>query len=93
MKKRGGDGGCCFVVQGVTDTTGVTYVVVTGIRQLGDLLGEGERERSQKQSLDFAQKNREELAEQPEWKVKESEFLITADVGRLALTQSLMDCG
>ena len=50
MDKRGGDGGCCFVVQGVTNTTEVTYVVtyevtyvvVTGIRELGDLLAEGE---------------------------------------------------
>ena len=42
MDKRGGDGGCCFVVQGVTDTTEVMYVVVTGTRELGDLL-EGER--------------------------------------------------
>ena len=30
MDKRGGDGGCSFVVQEVTDTTEVTYVVVTG---------------------------------------------------------------
>ena len=44
MDKRGGDGGCCFVVDGVTDTTNVTYVVVTGTRELGDLLAEGERE-------------------------------------------------
>ena len=32
-----------FVVKGVTDTTDVTYVVVTGTRELGDLLAEGER--------------------------------------------------
>ena len=31
------------MVQGVTDTTEVTYVVVTGIREFGDLLAEGER--------------------------------------------------
>ena len=43
MDKRGGDGGFCFVVQEVTDTTEVTYVVVTGTRELGDLLAEGER--------------------------------------------------
>ena len=43
MDKRGGDGGCCFVVHGVTNTTEVTYVVVTGTRELGDLLAEGER--------------------------------------------------
>ena len=43
MNKRGGDGGCCFVVQGVTDMTKVTYVVVTETRELGDLLAEGER--------------------------------------------------
>ena len=34
---------CCFVVQGVTDTMEVTYVVVTGTRELEDLLAEGER--------------------------------------------------
>ena len=43
MDMRGGDDGCCFVVQGVTNTTEVTYVVVTGTRELGDLLAEGER--------------------------------------------------
>ena len=44
MDKRGGDGGgCCFVVQGVTDTAEVTYVVVTETGELGDLLAEGER--------------------------------------------------
>ena len=43
MDKRGGDGGCCFVVQGVTDTTEITYVVVTETRELEDLLAEGER--------------------------------------------------
>ena len=32
-----------FVIQGVTNTTQVTYVVVTRIRELGDLLAEGER--------------------------------------------------
>ena len=46
MDKRGGDGGCCFVVQGVTDTTEVTYVVMTRTRELGDVLAEGEREKS-----------------------------------------------
>ena len=43
MDKRGGDGGCCCVVQGVTNTTEVTYVILTGNRELGDLLTEGER--------------------------------------------------
>ena len=43
MDKRGGDDGCCFVVKGVTDTTEVTYVIVTGTRVLEDLLAEGER--------------------------------------------------
>ena len=43
MDKRGGDGGCGFVVQGVADTTEVTYVVVTGSRELGDLLAEEDR--------------------------------------------------
>ena len=43
MDKRGGDGGCYFVVQEVTNTTEVTYVLVTGTRELGDLLAEGER--------------------------------------------------
>ena len=81
MDKGGGDGGCCFVILGVTDTTEVTYVVVTGTRELGDLLAEGERE-SQRQSLDCVQMNKEELAEQAEGKVKESEFWITAEVGR-----------
>ena len=42
MDKRGGDGGCCFVVNGVTNTTKVTHVVVTGTRELGNLLAEGE---------------------------------------------------
>ena len=46
MDKRGGNGGCCCVVQGVTNTTEVMYVVVTGKRELGDLLAEGEREGS-----------------------------------------------
>ena len=45
IDKRSGDGGCCFVVEGVTNTTKVAYVVVTGTRELGDLLAEGERER------------------------------------------------
>ena len=43
MDKRGGDDGCCFVIQGVTNTTQVTCVVVTRTRELGDLLAEGER--------------------------------------------------
>ena len=42
MDKGGGDGGCSFVVQGVTNTTEVAYVVVTGTRDLGDMLAEGE---------------------------------------------------
>ena len=46
--KRGGDGGCCFVVEGVTNTAEVAYVIVTGTRELGDLLGEGERGGSKK---------------------------------------------
>ena len=46
MDKRGDDDGCCFVVQGVTNTTEVTYVVVTATRALGDLLAEEEREGS-----------------------------------------------
>ena len=41
MDNRDGDDGCCFVVQGVTDTTEVTYVVVTGTRELGYLLAAG----------------------------------------------------
>ena len=40
MNKGGGDGGCSFVVQGVTNTMEVTYVVVTGTRELEDLLAE-----------------------------------------------------
>ena len=43
MDKRGGDGGCSFVVQEVANTTELIYVVVTGTRELGDLLTEGER--------------------------------------------------
>ena len=72
MDKKGGDGGSCFVVRGVTNTTEVKYVEVTGTRQLGDLLAE--RERGQGQSLDCAQMNKKELAEQAEGNVKESEF-------------------
>ena len=34
MGKIGGDGGCCFVVQGVTNATEVTFVVVTEAREL-----------------------------------------------------------
>ena len=37
MDKRGGDGGCCLAVQGVTNTTDVAYVVVTGTRELQSL--------------------------------------------------------
>ena len=44
MDKRGGNGGCCFVVQEVTNTTKVTNVVMILTRELGDLLAEGERE-------------------------------------------------
>ena len=43
MDKRGGDGGCCFMVQGIANTAEVTYVVVTGTRELGDFLAERER--------------------------------------------------
>ena len=57
MNKRGGDGGCCFVVEGVTNTTEVAYVVVTGTRQLGNFLTGGERD--QRQSLDCLQMNKE----------------------------------
>ena len=70
------------MVQEVTNTTKVTCVVVTGTRKLGELLAEGERERSQRQSLDCVQMNKEELAEQAEGKVKESKFWITAEVGQ-----------
>ena len=42
MDKRGGDGGCCFLVKGVTNATEVAYAVVTGTRELEDLLAEGE---------------------------------------------------
>ena len=42
MDKRGGDGSSCFVVQEVTNTTEVTYVVVTETREFGDLLAKGE---------------------------------------------------
>ena len=81
--QRGDDGGCCFVVQGVTNTTEVTYAVMTGARELGDLLAEGERERGgQRQSLDCVQIHKEELVEQEEGKEKESEFWITAEVGQ-----------
>ena len=43
MDKRSGDGGCCFVIYGVTNTLKVAYVVVTGTRELEDLLAEGKR--------------------------------------------------
>ena len=39
MNKRG-DGGCCFVVDGVTNTMEVMNVVVTETRELEDLLAE-----------------------------------------------------
>ena len=42
IDNRGSDDSCCFVVKGVTNTTEVTCVVVTGTRELGDLLAEGE---------------------------------------------------
>ena len=74
------DGSCCFVVQGVTNTMVVTYVVVTGARELCDLLAEGER--GVKDSLDCVQMNKEELFDQAEEKVKKSEFWITAEVGQ-----------
>ena len=80
MDKRGGDGGCCFVVQGVSNTTEVTYVVVTGTTELGDLLAEGGW--GQRPSLACMQMNKEELVEQAEGKVKESEFWITTEEGR-----------
>ena len=79
MDKRGGNGGCCFVVQEVTNTTKVTNVVMTITRELGDLLAEGER--GQRQSLDCMHMNKEELIDQAEGKVKGSEFWITAHVG------------
>ena len=46
MDKRGCDSGCYFVVQGITNTMEVTYVVVTGTRELEHLLAEVEREGS-----------------------------------------------
>ena len=49
-------------------------------RELEDLLAEGER--GVKDSLHCVQMNKEELAEKAEGKVKESEFWITAEVGR-----------
>ena len=73
MDKVDGDGRCSFVVHGVTNTTEVTYMVVTGTRARGDLLTERERG-GQRQSLDCMQMNKEEMVEQPEWKVKENEF-------------------
>ena len=48
MDKSGGDSGCCIVVQGVTNTMEVTYVVVTGTGTLEDLLAEREKERGVK---------------------------------------------
>ena len=42
MDKRGGDGSCCFMVQGVRNATEVTSVAATGTSALGDLLAEGE---------------------------------------------------
>ena len=46
MNKRGGDGGCCFVVQGITDTTEVTYVVVIGSIESLEICWLKEREKS-----------------------------------------------
>ena len=67
MDKGGGDGRCSFVVHGVTNTTEVTYMVVTGTRERGDLSTERERERGgHRQSLDCMQMNKEEMVEQPE---------------------------
>ena len=43
MDKEGDDGGCCFVVQGVTNTAEITHVVVTGTGEFRDLLTERER--------------------------------------------------
>ena len=43
MDMRDGDGGYCLVVEGVTNMMEVTYVVVTGTRELGYLLAKGER--------------------------------------------------
>ena len=43
MDKRGGDGGCCFVVEGDTNRMEVADVLVTGTRKIGDLLPEGDR--------------------------------------------------
>ena len=40
------------------------------------------RQMGQRQSLDCVQMNKEELVEQAEGKVKESEFRITVEVGR-----------
>ena len=68
MNERGGDGGRCFAVQGVTNMT--EYVVATGIRELGDLLTE--EEKGVKYSLYCVQMNKEELVEQAEGKVKEN---------------------
>ena len=35
-EQKGDDGGCCFVVDRVTNTTEVVYVVVTGTRELAE---------------------------------------------------------
>ena len=34
IDERGGDGSCCFVVREVMNSSKVTYVVVTGAREL-----------------------------------------------------------
>ena len=74
MDKRCGDGACCFVVHGVADTMKVTYVIVSGAREHGDLLVERERERSQRQSLDCVHMNKEELTDQAKGKFRKVNF-------------------
>ena len=65
---------------------------MTRTRELVDLLTEVIIwEGSNTKSLDCVQMNKEDLVESWEWKVKESEFAITAKVGRWAWTQSWMD--
>ena len=46
MDKRGGDGSCCFVVQGVTDTMEITYMEVTGTIESLEICWLKEREKS-----------------------------------------------
>ena len=70
----------------------VKVFAMTRTRELVDLLTEVFNwEESNTKSLDCVQINKEDLVEHWEWKVKESEFLITAKVGRWAWTQSWMD--